>query len=71
MFIERASSKKFFLAPAERNGSAPYVPLSETLRSAGARAVLTTDVYKHLAPLEPEHYLAAAKRSAAQPPGSL
>jgi hypothetical protein len=34
-------------------------PLSETLRSAGARVVLTTGLYKHSAPLEPEPYLVA------------
>jgi len=60
MFIERAISKRSLLAPAERNGSPTCAPLPETLRSAGARVVLTTGFYKHLAPLEPEHYLIAA-----------
>jgi hypothetical protein len=59
MFIERASSKRFLLAPAERNGGPTSVPLPETLRSAGARVALTTGFYKHSAPLEPEHYSVA------------
>jgi DNA-binding MurR/RpiR family transcriptional regulator len=33
--------------------------LLETLRSAGARVVLITSFYKHLAPLEPERCLVA------------
>jgi hypothetical protein len=36
--------------------------LPETLRSAGARVVLITGFYKHLAPLEPERCLVAASR---------
>jgi hypothetical protein len=35
-------------------------PFLETLRSAGAPVVLLIDVYKHLAPLEPEHYFFSA-----------
>ena len=42
MFIERASFKRFLLAPAERNGSPTCLPLPETLRSAGARFAFTT-----------------------------
>ena len=60
MFIERASSKRFLLAPAERNGSPTCLSLPETLRSAGARVVLISGFYKHSAPLEPDHYLVAA-----------
>ncbi len=39
MFIESATSKKFFLAPAERNIVWSDVPMTETLRSAGARVI--------------------------------
>ncbi len=37
MFIESAASKKFVLAPAERN--IVWLPMTETLRSAGARVI--------------------------------
>jgi len=52
MFIERACSKRFLLAPAERNGLAYHcrkhcAPL--------ARVVLTTGFYKHSAPPEAEY----------------
>jgi hypothetical protein len=60
MFIERPSSKRFLLAPAERNNIPTCLFLPETLRSAGARVLITAGFYKHLAPLEPEHYAVAA-----------
>jgi hypothetical protein len=60
MFIGRASCKRFLLAPAERNSGPTWVPLPETLRSAGARVMLTIGFYKHSAPLEPDHNLVAA-----------
>ena len=59
MFIELAAPE-LLLAPEERNGRSSRVPLPETLRSAGAPVLLITGVYKHLAPLEPEHCLVAA-----------
>jgi hypothetical protein len=59
MFIERGSSKRFLLAPAERNESSTYLPLPETSRSAGAQ-ILRDWIYKHLAPLEPGPNVVAA-----------
>lgn len=48
MFIEQTEPQKICssLQRSETN-------LPETLRSAGARVVLTTGFYKHLAPQEP------------------
>jgi hypothetical protein len=59
MFIEGERSKRFLLAPAERNEAVSRTG-PETLRSAGARVVLATDIYKYLALLEPEYYLVVA-----------
>jgi len=51
MFIESATSKELFLAPAERNMFGQHVPMTETLRSAGARVIeLEVVSMKHLAP---------------------
>jgi hypothetical protein len=52
MFIECATSNRFFLAPWERNVLRTFPSSPETLRSAGARVVVKR-FYKHLAPLEP------------------
>jgi hypothetical protein len=53
MFIEHATSKRFFLAPAERN-------ISRSPRTIGGNIALrwsasyrvSSTIYKHLAPLE-------------------
>jgi hypothetical protein len=60
MFIGRASCKDSSFAPAERNSGPTWGALPETLRSAGARSMLTIGFYKHSAPLEPDHNLVAA-----------
>lgn len=39
IFIESATSKNFFFAPVERNIVGHHVPMTETLRSAGARVI--------------------------------
>jgi hypothetical protein len=59
MFIERTNSKRLLLAPAERNSGPTWVPLPETLRSAGARVMLTIGSYKHSAPLDDPNLVAA------------
>ena len=52
MFMD-SQRPTFLLAPEERNvGPSDIAP--KTLRSAGGRSAFVTDVYKHLAPLEPE-----------------
>src|SRR6267142_5052061 len=55
MFIETGSEQT--RAPAERNVSADGSKVCLPFRSAGAkRNLLASRLYKHLAPLEPEHY---------------
>src|SRR5258705_4682791 len=53
MFIEHAISKRFFLAPAERNISRPprTIDGNIALRWSASYRVSST-IYKHLAPLE-------------------
>src|SRR5688500_9123004 len=53
MFMEHATSKRFFLAPAERNISRPPRTIGGNiaLRWSASYRVSST-IYKHLAPLE-------------------
>jgi hypothetical protein len=53
MFIEHATSKRFFLAPAERNisRSPRTIGGNIALRWSASYRVIST-IYKHLAPLE-------------------
>jgi glycosyltransferase involved in cell wall biosynthesis len=56
MFIEPATSKRFLLAPAERNRGPTYrLPEDIALRWSAGR--VHNGFYKHLAPLEPEHHV--------------
>jgi hypothetical protein len=61
MFIEQVSWKDFSSLQRSETDSPT---IAGTLRSAGARVVAPTGSYKHLAPLEPEPYLVAAKNRA-------
>ena len=63
MFIERPAPK-ICRRSSGANGRPSRRPLPETLRSAGAPVVLLTGIYKHLAPLEPEHRLVEAESRA-------
>ena len=58
MFIEHASAKMTRSSGAKRKSFSST--LLGTSRSAGAPNTLGHMVYKHLAPLEPEHHLVAA-----------
>jgi len=60
MFIERATRKKFFLAPAEPNISRSRVPYAENCAPPERELMTYSVIYKHLAPLEPEHRLVTA-----------
>jgi hypothetical protein len=60
MFIERASSKTLLRCSGAKCKPDYLVSSPEALRSAGARVVVRIGFYKHLAPLEPEHYLVEA-----------
>ena len=61
MFIERATSKKFLLAPAERNRGLRDLPSLEDIALRWSAGRVHNGFYKHLAPLEPEQYWVAAK----------
>ena len=58
MFIELCSRWGSSLQRSETMVRATQLP--RTLRSAGAQTVVGSEVYKHLAPSEPEHHSVSA-----------
>jgi hypothetical protein len=61
-FIEPASSKRFLLAPAERNESLTLPGISGNIALRWSGGMLIISFYKHLAPLEEPSWLRAKLR---------